>query len=421
MFKSIRGPKDGRDQLDEDTSRFTQELYPLIEPDKQVWFKSKAPKFMGKYGFDEGKFDPKNIWPKCFGAWIQKESKQVDLIRMVKDLRPRFRLMAGDPFNRMREAAAKGQISANDYENNYLGFAKFLVTQPALKKMTIPNFTKESFNRVLDGIYDGRHVIISRVLETNAEILSNLVPALYLAEQRGGKQFESLKVEIVLADNKLLPSIAEKESIKAKDRSLEEKRGISKNGKITALRHLRQHAGTLAAIYLLKSEFDDIIEFYLNTNDPTARCNVVYDSERNFVDWSYFVGMESWDIGLDSFFYQASNPSWAEKLKDEALSGTKNLSNDKIRNILSDSMEMELNILSEMGWEETENEIIMEEKISSRKDGTKRKSPLIPYYIGLLDTKIQLWDIMALIQQISEEQTEVDRILMAKLRLKVGE
>ena len=167
VIQSLRGKNNGRDQVDEITTRFTEETIAKIQSQDQDTYKKVVINEM-QNGILEGEFDPEQIWPTCFANEIKRELKQShnNLKSVGEYLRTLYSLKVGDTISRMI--------------TNYNGENQFY---HKIKRLLQSDFRGESAMAAIQGIENGRHVIISRVLETDVDwLFSKLAIGLYMAE-----------------------------------------------------------------------------------------------------------------------------------------------------------------------------------------------------------------------------------------------
>lgn len=115
-------------------------------------------------------------------------------------------------------------------------------------------------------------------------------------------------VRIQLSRLDTLPDIAAREvnHVSETGKELDQERGISRHIDLTTLRHLTLWAGTLRALIALKEQHGERVQVHFNKGPPAHRGNLV--SHPDGVTKAFCVGIEEWDIGLDSDFYEITAP-----------------------------------------------------------------------------------------------------------------
>ncbi len=403
------------DIADDETTRFAEETlhkFPIIDALK---LRKNFKKTLATEEVNREEFDTKILWPVPFATTMKQIYEACDgkLVRMGKELAKRFYLYTSKALSKLYCTFAPAHVS------------KLIRIEP------LDHFIEVSSHAVKGAILHGEQAVVSRVLETNVDWAIGPLIRYFVDADRSGKQ---PVCQFFLSPNKDpeygLVKIGHNEAVHInkhpeKKRNLNRHRGISWVPDINALRHVRLHARTMAGLHFLKKVFPDFVDVAFRRQVPDARCNITH-AEGELHD-AFQVGLERYDIGLDSAFYRIRDPSYGMELYERTVDRQKmvKLDEDKLISKITESSKIESQIVEKNNWTDLEEAIVAKENLSFPAwIGEREERRLTSYTIeNMLQKIIQTvvtsegLDLRSILGIISKEQKIIEEEFMPDLRL----
>jgi hypothetical protein len=232
-------------------------------------------------------------------------------------------------------------------------------------KLELEGFQERTKKTILNNIYYGNRIIISRAIESNVgKAFPSMPKELHDAKENGKEPI----IELYLSPVDSLGNNAMNESNKLgrlkpkKDfqKGINNERGLSYVGHITQLRWLWLYTGTITFAYALSKCYPNNFYFYFGNQIPSARCTLVEEkpSEEKpkpgsvpcYISKTHYVQLFEYDIGLDSRFYNVvGKDEFKNKLwKEFAIGRNSNFFNEeKFFQVFFDAEDIEKKIFND--------------------------------------------------------------------------